>query len=98
MLLNFLLYCDIPTLNCTADDINLELSTFAKSYIQVNDSLWFFKYPDGFDGSFFSKEEHLFYDHFEKFAGKTGNVFIERLTNNDFYQLPDEVCDFLSRN
>ena len=40
----FLLYCDLATMNCTADNINETLASFADSFSQVNDSLWFFKY------------------------------------------------------
>ena len=96
-MLRFALYCDLSTMSCTAQDINKELSAFADSYVQVTDSLWLFRYPDGFDGNPLPKEEHLFYDHFEKFTGEDGIIFLEILRNNDYYNLPDSAHQFLCR-
>lgn len=94
-MLNFLLYCDLSTMNCTADDINAELQEFSNGYAQANNSLWFFKYPDGFDGSPLPKDEHLFYDHFQKFANDDSIIFIEILRRDHYYVLPDKVHSFL---
>lgn len=94
-MLTFLLYCDLSTMNCTSYDINVELEKISGSYVQVNDSLWFFKYPDGFDGNPLPKDEHLFYDHFEKFTNENSVIFIEFLRNDHYYNLPDEVSSFL---
>lgn len=96
-MLQFLLYCDLSTMNCTAQDINAELSKFADSYVQATDSLWFFRYPDGFDGNPLPREEHLFRDHFKKFAGEDGIIFIEIMKNDYFYNLPDSAHQFLCR-
>lgn len=95
-MLNFLLYCDLSTMNCSASDINTELSDFANSYVQVNNSLWFFKYPDGFDGNPLPKDEHLFYDHFEKFTDEDSVIFLAILDKNHYYNLPENVVQFLS--
>lgn len=95
-MLNFLLYCDLSTMSCTAHDINAELQKFSKGYVQVNDSLWFFKYPDGFDGNPLPKDEHLFYDHFQKFTNDESTIFIEILHNNHYYFLPEEAHSFLA--
>ena len=97
-MLIFLLYCDLPTMNCSADEICKELSSFSSGYIQVNSSLWFFKYPDGFDGNPLPKDEHLFYDHFEKFTNEESNIFIEILRNDHYYLLPEEVHRFLEQD
>lgn len=94
-MLRFLLYCDLSTMNCTVNDINVELQKFTNGYAQVNDSLWFFKYPDGFDGNPLPKDEHLFYDHFEKFTNDSSIIFIEILRRDHYYNLPDEVHSFL---
>ncbi len=94
-MLTFLLYCDLSTMNCTSYDINVELKKISGSYVQVNDSLWFFKYPDSFDGNPLPKDEHLFYDHFEKFTNENSVIFIEVLRNDHYYNLPDEVSSFL---
>jgi hypothetical protein len=82
-------------MNCTSYDINVELKKISGSYVQVNDSLWFFKYPDSFDGNPLPKDEHLFYDHFEKFTNENSVIFIEVLRNDHYYNLPDEVSSFL---
>ena len=94
-MLRFALYCDLSTMYCTAQDINDELSKFAKSYVQANNSLWFFRYPSGFDGNPLPKDEHLFYDHFEKFTDEESIIFIEILRDDHFYNLPDSVHQFL---
>ena len=95
---NFLLYCDLSTMKCTSDEINSVLESFAESYSQVNNSLWFFKYTDGFDGNPFSKEVHLFYDYFEQFVTENSIIFIEKLRDNHYYQLPDANHDFLQQD
>ena len=94
----FLLYCDLSTMLCTADEINEALNSFASSFLQVNDSLWFFKYDAEHDFNSLPKEEHLFYDYFEQFTDENSVIFIQRLNNDYFYQLPDEIHDFLSRD
>lgn len=97
-MLTFLLYCDLPTMNCNVEDINQKLSSFASSYIQVNDSLWFFKYPNEFDGSFLPKEEHLFYEYFDNFVNADSIIFINRLSERHYYVLPKEVARFLDED
>ena len=76
----FLLYCDLATMNCTSNEINETLQSFAESFSQVNDSLWFFKYDVAHDLNPLPKEEHLFYDHFERFTNKNSIIFIEQLS------------------
>ena len=94
-MLQFILYCDLRTMCCAADDINAELSSFAASYVQVNNSLWFFKYPESFDGNPLPKDEHLFYEHFEKFTDENSIIFLAILNDNHTYNLPDAVNRFL---
>ncbi len=94
-MLQFILYCDLSTMNCTALDINEELSSFAKSYLQVNNALWFFKYPNIFAGSYLPKEEHLFYDHFEKFTSENSIIFLSLLDDKYYYNLPEIADQFL---
>lgn len=95
-MLKFLLYCDLATMNCKASDIENELSKFASSFVKANDSLWFFKYPEGFDGSCLPKEEHLFLDYLEKFTDDNSIVYIEKVSDNYYFNLPDNICDFLA--
>lgn len=94
--LDFLLYCDLSTMSCTTADINLELYDFAKSFVQINDSLWLFKYPSGFNGSPLQKPNYLFLEYFEKFTNDDSVIFIQQLDGNDYYSLPDEACEFIS--
>jgi len=82
-------------MSCSASDINLELAAFAVSYVQVSDSLWFFKYPDGYDGNPLPKAEHLFYDHFEKFTDESSVIFLTTLSDSYYYNLPDAANKFL---
>lgn len=95
---NFLLYCDLSTMNCTAEEINKTLSSFTKSHSQVNNSLWFFKYDVERDFHPLPKEERIFYDYFEQFVNKDSVIFIEKLRNDHYYQLPDATNDFLSQD
>lgn len=93
----FLLYCDLSTLKCTSDEINVTLNSFTESYSQVNDSLWFFKY----DAKTFNplpKEEYIFYEYFEQFITENSIIFIEKLRNDYYYQLPDTNHDFLQQD
>lgn len=94
----FLLYCDLSTMKCTADEINSTLENFARSYSQVNNSLWFFKYNEETDLNPLPKEEHLFYDYFEKFTNENSIIFIEKLRNDHFYQLPETSHRFLEQS
>lgn len=94
----FSLYCDLSTMKCTANEICATLESFAESYSQVNNSLWFFKYTDGFDGNPLPKEEHLFYDYFEKFTDKNSTIFIEKLRDDHYYLLPDANHRFLEQD
>ena len=95
-MLQFILYCDLPTMKCTASDINAELSSFADFHMQVNDTLWLFKYPEGFVEDSRPKEEHLFCDHFEKFTDENSVIFLAPLDGNHYYILPDAAHRFLS--
>ena len=94
----FLLYCDLSTLKCTSDEINVVLDSFAESHSQVNDSLWFFKYDVENDFDPLPKEEHLFYDYFEQFVTENSIIFIEKLRDDHYYQLPDANHDFLQQD
>ena len=94
----FLLYCDLSTMHCNTTEINEVLNSFASSFQQVNGSLWFFKYDAAHDFNPLPKEEHLFYDHFEQFTDKNSIIFIEQLSDDYFYQLPDKIHDFLSQD
>lgn len=91
----FILYCDLSTMHCTANDICRELSDFAIDYVQVNQSLWFFKYDNESDLNPLPNDEHLFYDYFEKFTNEESIIFIEILRKDHYYQLPDEAHHFL---
>ena len=94
-MLKFLLYCDLSTMNCSAADICDELRVFAYDYIQVNPSLWFFKYSAVINVSPLPKDEYLFYEHFEKFTDDNSVIFIEILHDNHYYILPEKVHHFL---
>lgn len=94
----FLLYCDLSTMKCTADEICTILKTFAKSYSQVNISLWFFKYDVANDLDPLPKEEHLFYDYFQEFCNENSIIFIEILRNDHYYQLPETIHYFLEQD
>lgn len=94
----FILYCDLSTMNCTADDICKELEKFTLGYVQTNNSLWFFKYDNESDFNPFSNDEHLFYDHFEKFTNEESIIFLEILRRDHYYNLPDDVHNFLEQD
>ena len=94
----FLLYCDLSTMNCSASDICRELSQFSNDYVQVNSSLWFFKYSDSSANSPLPKDEYLFYEHFEKFTNENSIIFIEILHDEHYYILPDKVHRFLEKD
>lgn len=94
----FILYCDLSTMNCTGDDICKELEKFAIGYVQVNDSLWFFKYNNENDSDPLPNDEHLFYDHFEQFTNEKSIIFIEILHRDHYYNLPDDVHIFLEQD
>ena len=95
---NFLLYCDLSTLKCTSDEINVVLDSFSESYSQVNDSLWFFKYDIKNYFSQLPKEEYIFQHYFEQFITENSIIFIEKLHDNYYYQLPDTNHDFLQQD
>ena len=91
----FLLSCDLSTMKCTVEDINAILTSFASDHIQVNTSLWFFKYDESKACSPLRKEEHLFCTYFEQLTNKDSIIFIEKLTDKHYYNLPDIFHDFL---
>ncbi len=93
----FILYCDLSTMNCTSNDICKELEKFTMGYAQVNNSLWFFKYDNESDLDPLPNDEHLFYDHFEQFTNEESIIFIEILRNDHYYNLPDDVHNFLEQ-
>lgn len=97
-MLDFLISCDVSTLNCSADDISKEIETFANSYVRVSDSIWLFKYPSGFHGSFLAPEEHLFIDHFEKFTHSESTFILLQLKDRFYYNLPKSACSFLEQD
>lgn len=94
----FILYCDLSTMNCSADDICKQLKMFTMGYVQANNSLWFFKYDDERDFDPLPNDEHLFYDHFEQFTNEESIIFIEILRRDHFYNLPDDVHNFLEQD
>lgn len=97
-MLKFLLYCDLSTMKCTVADIEKELSRFASSFVKVNNSLWFFKYPNSYDGSPLPKEEHLFLDYFDKFTHDDSIIYMEKISDNYYFNLPDDICGFLEQD
>lgn len=94
----FILYCDLPTMNCTVDDIFKELEKFTMGYIQANSSLWFFKYDDECNYNPLPNEVYLFHEHFEQFTNKESIIFIEILRRDHYYNLPDNVHNFLEQD
>ena len=95
-MLDFMLACDLSTLSCTATDIDKEVASFSSSYIRVSDSIWLFKYPSGYHGSFLTPEEYLFLDHFEKFTHDESIIAIIMLQDRHYYNLPEPAHRFLS--
>lgn len=83
---------------CSADDIDNELSSFARLFLRVNNSLWFFECSDEFNGSFLPAEESIFYDHFEKFTDKGSIIYLDVVQKQSFYNLPDNVSEFLQED
>lgn len=95
-MIKMMLCCDLKTMKCAPDDIDQELSTFAISFVRVSDAIWLFKYPSGFEGSFLRPEEHLFYDHFEKFTEEESSIILVELDDRKlYYNLPETVHNFL---
>lgn len=97
-MLKMMLCCDVTTMNCTADDIDSELSTFAPSYQRVSDSIWFFTYPSGFVGSYCPATESIFYDHFEKFCKDDSVIFVIDLREKFYCNLPESAMYFLEQD
>lgn len=94
----FLLYCDLATISCTSEKINSTLDSFADSYIQVNDSLWFFKYDSSSDFDPLPIHEHLCYDYFNQYVSENSLFFMEELSPNFYSIFPEEVSYFLDRH
>lgn len=101
-MLKLMLYCDLSTMKCTSDDINRELAQFSSSYVQVNNSLWFFKYDDDFNSSCLQKDEVIFYEYFEKHLKEDSIIFISLLNSHDsrgrMYQLPAHIDTYLQEH
>ncbi len=95
-MLKLMLCCDVATMNCTAADIDRELSTFAPSHMRVSESIWLFSYPSGFRGSYFSVESTIFDDHFEKFCKDDSVIFVINLKERYYYNLPESALSFLN--
>lgn len=94
----FILYCDLSTMNCTVNDINKELEKFTLGYRQANHSLWFFKYDNENDFNPLPNDEHLFYEHFEQYTNEESIIFIGILRHDHYYNLPDNVHNFLEQD
>ncbi len=94
----FILYCDLSTMNCTADDICKELEKFTLGYVQANNSLWFFKYDNESALNPLPQSEHLFCDHFEQFINEESIIFIDPLRRDYYYNLPNDLHNFLDQD
>ena len=99
MVIKMMLCCDVNTMKCTPADIDRELSTFAISFLRVSDSIWLFKYPSGWQGSYERPEVHLFYDHFEKYTVEDSSIImLELIDRTIYYNLPEAAHNFLSKD
>lgn len=96
-MLTFMLYCDMSKIKASSNDITTILKEFSDSYIQLNDCVWFFKYPDGYNGSPLHKEEFLFYEYFEQLTDNESTIMICRM-NDVFYDFPDTISHFLEQD
>lgn len=95
-MLKCFLYCDIKSLNCSAEDIEKALSDFAVSFIRVNDSIWLFKYTDTFNGYWESHESYIFNTYFEKFTTDQSLVLLSRIEDRFYYNLPEDCAYYLN--
>ena len=96
--IKIMLYCDLSTMSCCADDIDNELSSFARSFLRANNSLWFFECSNEFNGSFLPTEENIFYDNFEKYTNEDSIIYLDVVQKQSFYNLPDNVSEFLQED
>lgn len=94
-MITFLLYCDMQTMKCTVSDIDKELGTFVNSFVRVNDSLCFFKYPKRFDGYFVPPSEWILEEHLDKFMDENSIVYIEEVGDRNYCNLPDDVISYV---
>ena len=97
--IKMMLCCDVNTMKCTPSDIDRELSTFAISYLRVSDSIWLFKYPSGWQGSYLRPEADLFHDHFERYTEDESSIILIELSDRMiYYNLPKSAHTFLTED
>ena len=47
---------------------------------------------------FLPTEENIFYDHFEKFTNEDSIIYLDVVQKQSFYNLPDNVSEFLQED
>lgn len=91
---DFLLYCDFSTMLGTAQDIEKELRKLAWGFVRVNDSVWIVRMSK-YTGSYLRTEEFLFIECIEKYTNDDSFVYITRFGEDEYYNLPLSVVEFL---
>jgi len=94
---NFLIYCKLDTLKCTAEDIDARLETNAQGYMHVNDSLWLVKLESGYIGTYLRKEDYLMDVVLGEFVRPDSFIIIAPL-NQAYWELPPDVHSFLQHD
>ena len=93
---NYLIYCDISTMKCTAEGIDQQLEKHTQGYVRVNDSLWLTKLPEEYLGTMLRKEEFLLDIVLGDCVAADSFIIIAPLDQNAHWNLPDELHSFLS--
>ena len=91
---NFLIYCKLDTLKCTAEDIDAKLEANTQGYMHVNDSLWLVKLESGYIGTYLRKDEFLLDVVLGEFLRPDSFIIIAPL-NQAYWELPPDVHSFL---
>lgn len=91
---NFLIYCKLDTLKCTAEDIDARLEANTCGYIQVNNSLWLVKLKSGYIGTYLHKDEYLMDIVLRDYITPQSFIIIAPLAEAH-WELPPDIHRFL---
>lgn len=95
--MNYLLCCDLNTLNCSAKKFEALISQQVYRYLKLSDNIWLFKCDKNkYATSFVSVPEYLVSNVFEDLCDENGCIFITEIKDQKHdYFLPERALDFL---
>lgn len=95
--MNYLLCCDLSTLNCSQEELEKLVSSFSYKHLKVSNNIWLFKcQKNEYACKLSSVPEYIIDNILDQVCDNNSVIFITEISSQKYYySLPNSASDFL---